>query len=904
MSETKPIKESLSVTHPDLAREWDYDKNAPLNPEIISSGSNKKVWWKCSNGHEWEATVNNRSNGRGCPYCSNHRVLKGYNDLATFNPELAADWDYEKNGSLTPYDVVYKSSRMIWWKCANGHSWTDSISHRSDGRGCPYCSNHRVLKGFNDLATSNPDLAKEWNYEKNGTLTPYDVVSYSDKKAWWKCSNGHEWEAKISNRSKGKGCPFCSGRLALSGVNDLSTLHPELVKEWNYEKNYPLTPKDVTSKSSNKVWWKCSNEHEWQAVIASRSAGRGCPYCSGRIVTPGVNDFASLFPNLLTEWDYERNTPLTPNEIMPGSQKRYWWKCSNGHSWLATPYTRSNGSGCPYCSRHIVLSGVNDLATTNPDLSKEWNYEKNSPLTPKDVLSGSPRKVWWKCSKGHEWQASISNRSKGRGCPKCQYTGSSKPEQGIYYYLSLCFKTESRVVINKQEIDIYLPDYKIGIEYDGLYYHRNRHSKEESKNRILKEAGILLFRIKESDKNYISNNYIHYIEDDMGTNYTWALQTLFNMIADLCGNDAINKIDINVNRDSIRIRELFALVQKTNSFAIKYPETAKEWNYEKNGILTPEMFNYGSNEKVWWKCSRGHEWKASISHRSNGRGCPYCSGKICETGINDLATLYPKLTKEWNYEKNPNLSPTDVIPGSEKKVWWKCTKGHEWQAVIYNRVKGIGCPYCSGRLAISGKNDLATLYPELAKEWDYEKNSSLTPKDVTSKTAKKAWWKCSKGHSWNARISDRSNGCNCPYCSGKSVIIGENDLATLLPEISKEWNVEKNGSLSPKDVSIGSSKKVWWKCAKGHEWQATISHRSRGQGCPYCSGRNHPNIICIETGATFKTLSEAAKYCGLNSSSPISLCCKGKNKTAGGYHWKYSVPEEKIINTIQVGGSD
>ena len=194
------------------------------------------------------------------------------------------------------------------------------------------------------------------------------------------------------------------------------------------------------------------------------------------------------------------------------------------------------------------------------------------------------------------------------------------------------------------------------------------------------------------------------------------------------------------------------------------PEIAKEWNYEKNVNLKPENFSVNSNKKIWWKCQKGHEWQARISSRSSGNGCPYCSGQKILKGSNDLQTVNPILAKEWNYEKNKGLTPEDVMPSSTKKVWWKCSQGHEWEATIGSRNSGNGCPYCSGRFAIKGKNDLQTINPHLAEEWNYEKNNGLTPMDVMPNSGKKVWWKCSEGHEWQAKIQSRNNGSGCPIC--------------------------------------------------------------------------------------------------------------------------------------------
>ena len=131
-----------------------------------------------------------------------------------------------------------------------------------------------------------------------------------------------------------------------------------------------------------------------------------------------------------------------------------------------------------------------------------------------------------------------------------------------------------------------------------------------------------------------------------------------------------------------------------------YPKIAKEWHPTKNGNLKPEGVTVGSDKKVWWKCPKGedHEWKVSVAHRSRGRGCPFCAGKRASKDYN-LAVLSPDLAKEWHPTKNGNLKPEGVTVGSDKKVWWKCSrrKAHEWESTVANRFYGRGCPFCSGR---------------------------------------------------------------------------------------------------------------------------------------------------------------------------------------------------------------
>lgn len=143
------------------------------------------------------------------------------------------------------------------------------------------------------------------------------------------------------------------------------------------------------------------------------------------------------------------------------------------------------------------------------------------------------------------------------------------------------------------------------------------------------------------------------------------------------------------------------------------------------------------------------------------------------------------LAKEWHHTKNEGLEPKDVSPGSGKKVWWKCEKGHEWAAQIYNRSNGQGCPYCSGQ-RVSKERSLANTFSELVKEWHSTKNIGITPYDVMPGSGRKVWWICEEGHEWEAQISNRTKGNKCPYCSGKKAN-DDNSLFSQKPMLAKEW---------------------------------------------------------------------------------------------------------------------
>ncbi|MFR5062350.1 MAG: zinc-ribbon domain-containing protein [Christensenellales bacterium] len=574
--------------------------------------------------------------------------------------------------------------------------------------------------------------------------------------------------------------------------------------------------------------------------------------------------YASEIPTLLAEWNWDKNNDigLHPNELLLGSNKKAWWKCEKGHEWLASIYHRAvRNHGCPYCSGRLAVSGETDLATLNPKLAQEWHPTKNGNLTPNQLTIRSGKKVWWLCSNGHEWQATPHDRdTDGTNCPYCSARRqTSFPEQAIYYYIKKIFPNSINrykdIFSNSMELDIYIPDKHIGIEYDGRNWHKTEeeHNRERKKYDICKRQKIVLIRIKENclsdwldvaDKIYYVDKKRNYLQLNQVINSL--IEFIFSIMPKGTKNEYLNTVAIDVIRDRQKIQNY--LTNTENSLGMLRPDLVKEWNTERNGNLTPTMFSLHSNESVWWKCSKcGHEWKSQINHRTkeNGSGCAICGnikkGKSFHKGylaINgSLAQNNPELAKEWHTTRNIDLTPNDVTAASPIRVWWKCSKcGHEWQASPNNRSKDVGCPCCSGRVPKIGVNDLATVNPSLASEWLITKNAPLTPNIFLPNSGKKVWWKCSKcSYEWQATIVSRNKGHGCPCCSGRVPKIGENDLATINPNLASEWFVEKNAPLMPNMVLPNSGKKVWWKCSKcGHEWQAVVSSRSNGRSCPNC----------------------------------------------------------------------
>jgi hypothetical protein len=416
--------------------EWHPGKNNGLSPNEVTSGSNRKVWWLCRANHEWEATINHRSHGRGCPYCAGKLVLPGQNDLASTFPVIASEWHPEGNGALTPDKVMKSSHFRAVWICRYTHEWTAPVYSRIAGSGCPTCAGQKVLSGFNDLGTSHPELIDEWHQSKNEKLTVESLSSGSNVKVWWSCKRGHEWVASPNSRcNRGTGCPVCAGLRVEPGFNDLATTHPSISQEWHPILNEGILPNQVIAGSDRKYWWRCSQGHEWSANLSNRTKGSGCPICVGQAVASGVNDLQTTNPELVREWHPTKNRSKRPTDVVAGTHQRIWWQCSSGHEWQAAGSTRLSGRGCPICSGRIVWPGHTDMATTHPFLAREWHPTKNGALTPERISAGSGTKVWWLCSSGHEWRTMANNRARGSGCPACANYGFDASSPAYLYFL-------------------------------------------------------------------------------------------------------------------------------------------------------------------------------------------------------------------------------------------------------------------------------------------------------------------------------------------------------------------------------------------------------------------------------------------------------------------------------------
>ncbi|MFF2531517.1 zinc-ribbon domain-containing protein [Brevibacillus sp. NPDC058079] len=515
---------SLLILRPDIAKEWDNSKNVGIMPNMVTCGSNKKVWWICPDKqHSYSAVISSRiSQNSRCPYCT-RRVVCEDNSLATTHPKIAKEWHPTKNGELTSQDVLSGTAKKVWWVCPKKqHNYESSpkMRTRNKGRGCPYCSHHKVSVD-NCLATNYPELAKEWHPTKNGKITPFEVVAGGKRKVWWQCPNKkHSYYSTIYDRiEKNAGCPYCTNQKVCLD-NCLATTNPKMILEWHPTKNGTLTPNDLVAGSHKKVWWICSekqHEFEEKPVVRTRM-NTGCPYCANHRACED-NCLATTHPEIAKEWHPIKNGKLTAHDVLAGTVKKVWWICPDKqHEYKVNPNSRtSQNSGCPYCKNKLVCLD-NCLATTHPEIAKDWHPIKNGTLTPFEVFPGRSAKVWWICEEGHEYRASPNNRTKknGSGCPICN---QSKGEEKIKIFLM-----ENQITYERQftfadcrNINVLRFDFALFndksellalVEFDGLQHEKpidffggvngftNIKMNDKIKNRYCKSNNIYLIRIK------------------------------------------------------------------------------------------------------------------------------------------------------------------------------------------------------------------------------------------------------------------------------------------------------------------------------------------------------------------------------------------------------------------------
>jgi len=565
------------------------------------------------------------------------------------------------------------------------------------------------ITATNVLTNSNPELVKEWHPTKNN-IKPSEVSSHSEKQVWWQCfvNSNHIWEAQVNRRARGRktGCPFCAGRKVLH-EESFGFRFPELANQWDTEQNSKKSAYEFTANSNYKAAWICDKGHKFFSIISERTRkNNGCPYCSGH-KTAIENSLLTRHPKLAESFHKTRNGDLKAEHLMPHSSKKVWWICDtfNHHEWQSTVSNRVLGNGCPFCDSKTSINELRIYSEVKLIFSDALHRHKINK-TECDIYIPSLNIAieydgfyWHKGDKKHQLEIKKNTLLKNNGIDLIRLR-----ERGLFLKDS-DIEVKNPNKINKNEIhqlfDLILES-RYSPELEKLI-HSYKLLTEFSNNSFFLE--LKAYRKKPAQSKSLADIYPEIAKElDFELNKGLLPENLAAAshlsVWWKCSVDSAH-----VWQRAVKGRTLggsgcpYCSGQRPTdqrNLLKLHPELSKEWNYKNNGLLKPEFMTPRSGKKVWWSCQKNfsHEWLATISSRVSGNGCPYCNNKIA-TDETSLAALYPEIAREVHPFKNGELTAHTVVPGSGKKIFWLCANGHEWQAVVKNRVKLKSiCPIC------------------------------------------------------------------------------------------------------------------------------------------------------------------------------------------------------------------
>lgn len=535
------------------------------------------ILWQCSLGHDYSSHIVQKLRGHGCPYCSGRKVYTGFNDFKTKYPEVAKFWS--PLNVLDPSKILVSRSERFLWRCTNGedHNFKARISKMIVNSSCMVCKNYEVLSGFNDINTFSSEAYK-WFSAKNSATVEQSVFNSTKKYKWHCVECDYEWKADaktIANRisKKKNACPICTGVVA-DGKNTLGRKFPELLEEWDFEKNF-LDPFKTSGGSKEKAWWKCSNGHSYEKQISykTKSPKTPCVKC---------NSLAFRCPDFAEE--YSLKNEIAADAISYKSARMVIWLCKkcNGE-YKRTPGIKHKSPECPYCTDWQILKGFNDFATVHKDLLKFWDYDKNS-LGPTEYSKNSSKSVWWKCDGKfqHSFRARIAEFIEKED--KCAYCAKRRTDLSEKTLLSVVPEIEAlwskKNMLHPSELSPYTSQ-KVILEC------QQGHVFERSCNKITHRSANCPY----------------------------------------CTN--------------------VSFLKGFNDLATKKPELLEFWDYEKNEE-DPSDVKVNSINEYYWKCSKGHSIVRSCQSVMYGFSCPHCVRSSIEVHLNQFL----KRSTEFNIREN------------------------------------------------------------------------------------------------------------------------------------------------------------------------------------------------------------------------------------------------------------
>lgn len=635
----------------------------------------------------------------------------------------------------------------------------------------------------NSIAERFPMLVRQWDYEHNGDMTPENTPAGSHKIISWHCPDcGQYYHMKICNRTApsreatGLRCPVCSGQTIVPGYNSVKALYPDVIaKEWDVEKNLNVNPDTIPPHSNKKYYWRCPYGHSYSASVNNKISGTGgnCPYCSHQRLLP-ENSLSAICPEVAIDWDFEMNRALTPDTVAAFSNKKVHWVCHIcGHKWIAEIDNRSNGRGCPNCSK--------GHHTSFPEQVIFYYVHQLFP----DAKNGET-------INGFEADIYIPSLMLA-----LEYDGE------FYHKAHLRLVNDLRKNRAFSEVGVSLVRFR------------------ESKCPVIDDNSCTVVPIVyKSDYSTLQEPLQSLLDKLANENGLSRIEVNVSSIR----NQILSEINVLRYEDSLEYH--LNLLKETGT-----PVKAL-WDYDRNAPLTPNMIGPFSDKEVYWMCPNdsSHKWKKSVHSIMMGCCCPDCSKRKSPSTAEWISKAVAAHGNRYDYSQSEYVD-------SKTKVAIICAHHGVFQQLPIEHIKSKGCPYCAHQSFHPNESLAAIAPEIADEwDYEKNLSTGKTPKTISSHSSERFWWHCNNGfaHSYLASVSSRvKRHSGCAVCHGKQFSY-DRSLEFNHPELSKEWsskNIKK-----PSEVTCGLDDKFYWKCPKGHpDYLSSIYSRVHlHSGCPIC----------------------------------------------------------------------
>lgn len=816
--------------------------------------------------------------------------------LADVNPIAARTWDKEANGDIIPEEVKAKANTLYSFICtAKGHHYKNRLDYMYDKKGnpreaCPQCSEEQKMEKksaarsairillpsmvrqrtsqivekqpsskFNVSVASNPYLMKFWDKERN-TVDPTMVSTFDSREAFWRCKTcNYGWIQTIQNRNTAKRgkCPCHEMQRVTSDdvypgyFHSFGELNPRIAPFFNDELNNGITPYKVARLSTQPVYLNCPtnpNHPPFLIVVNAIPSNPpfGCPIC-----TQQASDLYNLMiqvPISVDMWDSSNELNLADARTYMSESAKF--VCEKGHHFSRAIRTFVKDQSCPFC--------MLDSVAKHPEMMRFWDVSKNIKQNPNLLSVHASEHANWLCQKcGYSWNTEINTRFISRGtCPCCEekvvFQSGVNDLLSLLPQAALDILPEDNPNLNLSSIpirnDVFINWDCHMCHYKWVTSSNGRTAKDSNKNYRLRTCPVCA-GVRRTANYYIEHYpevFADYNEEENGKPFSAIDDT---EIKDLfwwnCRNEDCLETYQATIQQKISTRNSFSKgclycagkkVLREKSFAALHPDMIEE--YDSRNLLDPFEVTEHSTRTVSWVCRNNpeHTWQANFYERASGyKRCPVCDPRPKYKVM--LYEMYPEFEKY--YSKENRRSFKSYALQSNEKPLWTCDNGHTYPNSIY-RISQRGffyCPLCEGSIVVAEINSVTAKRKDIVDQWSC-KNDFL-PEEVYYNTTSPVLWECTTcSGTYAFPVSDKREGnVSCPYCNGRRVLSGFNEIPSWL---ITEYSLKNEVPIS--EYPVNSVHKVLWTCPTCHgDYLYRICDREIGDdSCPYC---RHKKIL-------------------------------------------------------------